>query len=221
MKTLNEHDPRKISCHKKGKTSDCKYGKGVNINQFFKGIRAGNLIFLPLTITKTLYSKDLRTLKIGALDETPAEDLTELIDKLSQFHLQVDNFSQKYAHQWETVTSKANLHLTNHVGHEQQRQSDNIGSTPVVTNNHQSKAVDDQEDQQGSLPAISAVLTATIATTYHYGIPFDLTFGPYLNTLVKKIWNLHSGLIGEVASTSSSATRHSATARRSRIYNKD
>ena len=64
----------------------------------------------------------------------------------------------------------------------QETQPDNSSATPETVNNHQPKAAKNQEDRQGSLPAASAVHTATNATAEHYGIPYDLTFGPYLNT---------------------------------------
>ena len=67
----------------------------------------------------------------------------------------------------------------------QQSQPDNSGATPETANNHQANAADNQEDRQGSLPGASAVHTATNATADHYGIPYDLTIGPYLNTLPK------------------------------------
>ena len=67
----------------------------------------------------------------------------------------------------------------------QQTQADNSSSTPENIDNHQAKAADNREDRQGSLPAASPVHTATNATEDHYGIPYDLTFGPFLNTLPK------------------------------------
>ena len=67
----------------------------------------------------------------------------------------------------------------------QQTQPDNSNLTPETVNNHQANAADNQEDRQGSLPGASAVHTATNVTADHYGIPCDLTFGPFLNTLPK------------------------------------
>ena len=67
----------------------------------------------------------------------------------------------------------------------QQTQPNKSNSAPVTVNNHQANAAENQEDRQGSLPAACAVHTATNATADHrdYGIPYDLTFGPYMNTL--------------------------------------
>ena len=77
--------------------------------------------------------------------------------------------------------------------HRQQTQRDNSSSTPETVNNHQANAADNQEDRQGSLPAASAVLTATNAITDYYGIPYDMTFGPYLNTLPKTYIEPYTG----------------------------
>ena len=61
----------------------------------------------------------------------------------------------------------------------QQTQPDNSSLTPETIDNHQVNGADNQEDQLGSLPTASAVHTTTNgATTDHYGIPYDLTFGP-------------------------------------------
>ena len=62
---------------------------------------------------------------------------------------------------------------------------DNSSSTQEIIDNHQANAADNQVDEQGSLLAASAVHTSLNATADDYGIPYDLTFGPYLNTLTK------------------------------------
>ena len=67
----------------------------------------------------------------------------------------------------------------------QQTQLDNSSSTTETIDNHQANAADNQEDRQGSLPAASVAHTATNATADHYGMPYNLTFGPNLNTLPK------------------------------------
>ena len=73
-------------------------------------------------------------------------------------------------------------------GEDHRRQETQLGnnfSTPETIENHQANAADNHEGQQGSLPATSAVPTATNGTADHYGIPYDLTFEPYSNTLSK------------------------------------
>ena len=68
----------------------------------------------------------------------------------------------------------------------QQTQVDNTSSTPETIDSHHANATDNQEDRQGSLPAAFAVHTATnTKTKCHYGIPYHLKFGRYLNTLPK------------------------------------
>ena len=131
-----------------------------------------------------------------AIDETPAGEQTELIDQLSQFHSQVHDLAQKGMHVSETQANitpastfqimtanqqpgvantqtgrAANLSFDATNDDEdhrrQQTQPDNSNSTPETVNNHQANAADNQEDQQGSLPAASAVHTATNATADH------------------------------------------------------
>ena len=84
---------------------------------------------------------------------------------------------------------------------------DNSSSAPETIGNHQAHATDNRADREGSLPAASAVHTATNATADRYGISYELRFGPYLNTMPKTnieptLGTLYSGLIGEIASTS-------------------
>ena len=157
--------------------------------------------------------EDLEEKRYEAIDETPAEERTELIDQLSQFHLLVDDLAQKSMHvsetqanitpasTFQTMTANQQTDVANtptrraaNVSFDatndeedhrrQQTQPDNNSSTPTSVNNHQAKAADNQEDRQGSLPAASAVLTPDV-TADHYGKPYDLTFGPYVNTLPK------------------------------------
>ena len=158
--------------------------------------------------------EDLEEKIYEAIEETPVEEQTKLIGQLSQFHLEVDDFAQKSMHvsetqanitpasTFQTMTTNQQTDIANtqtgraaNVSFDvtndeedhrrQQSQPDNSGATPETANNHQANAADNQEDRQGSLPGASAVHTATNATADHYGIPYDLTIGPYLNTLPK------------------------------------
>ena len=52
--------------------------------------------------TVQLRLEDLEEKTYEAIDEIPAEEQTELIDQLSQFHLQVDDLAQKSMHVSET-----------------------------------------------------------------------------------------------------------------------
>ena len=74
-------------------------------------------------------------------------------------------------------TKKRSQTTTDPTGQQQRNPRDRQPSSSKYSRN--------QEDRQGSLPAASAVHTATNATADHYGIPYDLTFGPHLNTLSK------------------------------------
>ena len=82
-----------------------------------------------------------------------------------------------------TQTARAaNVNLDDEDQRRQQIQQDNNSPNPETVDNHQTNAADNQEDRQRSLPAAYAVHTATNATADHYGIPYDLKFGPYFNT---------------------------------------
>ena len=209
--------PKKSIAAIKAKLQIAKTKMTSALDSFLKEIESENPNFIAINHYKNTVKQRLEDLEertYEAIDEISEEEQTELIDQLSQFHLQVDDFSQKSMQISEkqvnirptsisqTTTANQQLEVANtqtgraanfsldtandEEDHRRpQTQSDNSSSTPETIENHQTNAADNQEDRQGSLPAASAVHTATHATADHYGIPYDLTFGPYLNTLSK------------------------------------
>ena len=67
------------------------------------------------------------------------------------------------------LAANVNFDTTNEEDHiRQQTQPVNSSTTPYTIDNRQTNAADNQGDRQGSLPAPSAVHTATNATTDYY-----------------------------------------------------
>ena len=218
--------PNKSIATKKAKLHIPKTKLESALNSSFKELESGKPHFIAINHYKNtvqLRLEDLEEKTHEAIDEIPAEEQTELIDQLSQFHPQVDDLAQKSMHvsetqanitpafTFQTMTANQQPDVANtqtwraandsfdatndeEDHRRQQTQPDNSNSTPETVNNHQANAAaDNQVDRQGSLPTASAVHAATNATADHNGIPYDLTFGPYLNTLPKMNTDLYTG----------------------------
>ena len=214
---LNEHAPKKSIATIKAKLHIAKPKMESALNSFSKELESEKPNIIAINhYKKTVQQRleDLEEKTCEAIDETPADEQIDLIDQISQFHLQLDDLAQKCMHVSETQANitpasifqtmtanqqtdvantqtgraaNASFDATNDEEdhRRQQTQPHNSSSTPETVNNHRAIAADNQENRQESLPAASAVHAATIATADHYGKPYDLTFGPYLNTLPK------------------------------------
>ena len=102
---FNEHAHETINRQNKAQTSDCKNENNVSINKFSKVIESENPNFTAInhyenTVQQRLEDLEERTYE--AIDETSEEQETERMDLQFQFHLQVDELSQKSMHISET-----------------------------------------------------------------------------------------------------------------------
>ena len=163
--------------------------------------------------TVQLRLEDLEKKTYEGFDAIPAEEQTELIDQLSQFHLQVDDLAQKSMHVSETQayippastfqTMTANQNPTS-LTLKQDVQPMSVSMQPTMK-----KITDDNRHNRTTATQpqrLSTIIKQLQQTTKRIDkghcqqhpqsmqlrmppqitvIPYNLTFGPYLNTLPK------------------------------------
>ena len=97
--------PKKSNATMKAKLHIAKTKMKSALNSFSKQLESEKPNIIAINNYKNtvqLRLEDLEEKTYEAIDEITAEEQTELIDQLSQFHLQVDDLAQKSMHVSET-----------------------------------------------------------------------------------------------------------------------